>query len=144
VDQNDAQAYINQIAETAGVWPRPGYVPDFHKIMAFHDFNVLQAQNALGKVTYADQRSLDPKTKELIFLAMFTVMRTGREQLTSHVQMALDLGITSREILETMEMALPVAGIVAFLTGFEAWREVTNAPGLEPTVAIAADREPSR
>jgi 4-carboxymuconolactone decarboxylase len=136
MDEDEAQEYINNIARAAGTWPRPAGVPEFHKIMARADFNVLKAQNALGKATYADARALDPKTKELIFLAMFTVMRTGREQLTSHVQMALDLGISSREILEAIEMSLPVAGIVAYLAGFEAWREVTNAEGLEPTVPV--------
>jgi 4-carboxymuconolactone decarboxylase len=133
---DEAQEYIDNIARTMGTWPRPAYVPDFHKIMAHADFDVLKAQNALGQATYGKQRSLDARTKELLFLAMFTVMRSGREQLTSHVQMALDLGITPAEILETMELALPVAGIVAFLAGFEAWREVTNAEGIEPSSGL--------
>jgi 4-carboxymuconolactone decarboxylase len=137
MEDNEAQEYINNIARTAGAWPRPNYVPDFHKIMAQHDFKVLKAQNALGQATYGDQRSLDAETKELLFIAMFTTMRAGREQLTAHVQMALDLGISSGKILETMELTLPVAGIVAFLAGFEAWREVTQAEGLEPTVPIS-------
>jgi 4-carboxymuconolactone decarboxylase len=136
MEDQEAQEYINNIARTLGTWPRPGYVPDFHKIMARQDFNVLKAQNALGQATYGDQRSLDAETKELLFIAMFTAIRAGKEQLTSHVQMALDLGISARKILETMELTLPVAGIVAFLAGFEAWREVTNAEGLEPTVPL--------
>jgi 4-carboxymuconolactone decarboxylase len=131
----DAQAYIDNVAQAAGKWPRPAYVPDFHKIMANNDLAVLEAYNALGRATYVEQRSLDAKTKELLFLAMFTVLRSGREQLTSHVQMALDQGITAQEILETMELAIPVAGIVAFLPGFEAWREVTRAQGIEPSIA---------
>jgi 4-carboxymuconolactone decarboxylase len=130
---DEAQEYIDNIARTMGTWPRPAYVPDFHKIMAKADFDVLKAQNALGQATYGNQRSLDARTKELLFIAMFTVMRCGREQLNSHVQMALDLGITPTEVLETMELALPVGGIVAFLAGFEAWREVTKAEGIEPS-----------
>jgi 4-carboxymuconolactone decarboxylase len=133
---DDAQEYIDNIARTMGTWPRPAYVPDFHKIMAGADFEVLQAQNALGQATYGNKRSLDARTKELLFIAMFTVLRCGREQLNSHVQMALDLGITPTEVLETMELALPVAGIVAFLAGFEAWREVTNAQGIEPSAPL--------
>jgi 4-carboxymuconolactone decarboxylase len=35
-----------------------------------------------------------------------------------------------------MEIAIPEAGIVAFQTGFEAWREVTGADGIEPTVEV--------
>jgi 4-carboxymuconolactone decarboxylase len=133
MDDNEAQEYIDQFARDAGVWPKPGSVPDFHKIMAYHDIRVLKAQQALGQATYGAERTLDPVTKELLFLAMFTAMRSNREQITAHVRMALDLGISSQQILETLEMVLPVAGIVAFLAGFEAWREVTNAPGLEPS-----------
>ncbi|MFZ0666037.1 MAG: carboxymuconolactone decarboxylase family protein [Acidimicrobiales bacterium] len=133
---DEAQEYIDNIARTMGTWPKPAYVPDFHKIMAAADFDVLKAQNALGQATYGNNRSLDARTKELLFIAMFTVLRCGREQLNSHVQMALDLGITPAEVLETMELALPVAGIVAFLAGFEAWREVTGAQGIEPSVPV--------
>jgi 4-carboxymuconolactone decarboxylase len=137
MDNNEAQEYIDEFARRSGVWPKPGGdVPDFHKIMARHDFPVLQAQNALGAATYGAERTLDPVTKELIFLAMFTAMRCSHYQLTAHVKMALDLGVSSQQILETMEMVLPVGGIVAFLSGFEAWREVTNAPGLEPSANV--------
>jgi 4-carboxymuconolactone decarboxylase len=52
---------------------------------------------------------------------------------------ALDLGVSKEEILETIEIALPEAGIVAFQEGFEAWREVTGAEGIEPTVEVFED-----
>jgi 4-carboxymuconolactone decarboxylase len=35
-----------------------------------------------------------------------------------------------------MEMSIPEAGIVAFQAGFEAWREVTGAEGIEPSVEV--------
>lgn len=50
--------------------------------------------------------------------------------------MALDLGLTPQEILEAIEIALPEAGIVAFQTGFEAWREVVDVDGIEPSVEV--------
>ena len=37
---------------------------------------------------------------------------------------------------EAMARTLPEAGIVAFQAGFEAWREVVGADGIEPTVAV--------
>jgi 4-carboxymuconolactone decarboxylase len=134
VDQ-EAQDYINGLAQTLE-WPRPRYVPEFHKVMAGHDYPVLKAQNALGSAVYGESRLLDPETKELLFVLAFSVLRAGHEHMSAHIQMALDLGISSQKILETIEMALPIGGVMAFLVGFEAWREVTQAAGIEPTVAL--------
>lgn len=124
----EAQAYIDTMA--AG----RGYVPTYHKVMARHDFGVLRAMNAVAHETYEAERSLDMRTKQLLFVMALTVHRAGPEFLTSHIQRALDLGLTAQEVLEAIEIALPVAGIVAFLAGFEAWRTVTNAPGVEPRI----------
>jgi 4-carboxymuconolactone decarboxylase len=128
VSDGEAQAYIDRMA--AG----RGYVPTYHKVMARHDFGVLQAMNALAHESYEAERSLDMRTKQLLIIMGLTVHRAPPEFLTSHIQRALDLGLTAQEVLEAIEIALPVAGIVAFLAGFEAWRTVTGAPGLEPRV----------
>lgn len=124
----DAQAYVDDMARTRG------YVLDYHKVMAKHDFPVLQAANDLVGAAYLDQRSLDRRTKELIFIVSLTVLRAGKGHIQSHIRVALDLGVTPREILEAIEISLPEAGIVAFQAGFEAWKEVVGADGLEPTV----------
>ena len=126
----NAQDYIDDMARSRG------YVLDYHKVMAKHDFPVLQAANNLVGAAYLDQRSLDRKTKELLFILSLTVMRASKGHIQSHIRVALDLGVTAQEILEAIEIALPEAGIVAFQTGFEAWREVVGADGLEPTVAV--------
>lgn len=125
----DAQAYINDMAA------KRGYVLDYHKIMAKQDFPVLQAANHVVSAAYLDQRTLDRRTKELIFIVSLTVMRASKGHIQSHIRVALDLGVSTTEILEAIEIALPEAGIVAFQTGFEAWREVVDAEGIEPTVA---------
>ncbi|MFL4909708.1 carboxymuconolactone decarboxylase family protein [Streptomyces sp. MMS24-I2-30] len=124
----DAQHYIDDMTR------KRGYVLDYHKVMAKQDFNVLQAANGLVSAAYLDQRALDRRTKELIFIVSLTVMRASKGHIQSHIQVALDLGVTAQEILEAIEISLPEAGIVAFQTGFEAWREVVGADGLEPTV----------
>ena len=57
----------------------------------------------------------------------------------AHIELhkvALDLGVFKEEILETIEIALPETGIVAFQEGFEAWWEFTGAEGIEPTVEV--------
>lgn len=133
VTQNDAdaaQAYVDDIAS------KRGYVLDYHKVLAKHDFALLQAANGVVSAAYLDQRTLDRKTKELIFIVSLTVMRASKGHIQSHIRVALDLGLTSREILEAIEISLPEAGIVAFQAGVEAWREVVGAEGLEPTVSV--------
>lgn len=124
----DPQQYIDEMAR------KRGYVLDYHKVMAKHDFAVLEAANHLVGAAYLDQRVLDRKTKELIFIVSLTVMRASKGHIQSHIKVALDLGITPQEILEAIEISLPEAGVVAFQTGFEAWRDVVGADGLEPTV----------
>lgn len=126
----DPQAYIDDMAA------KRGYVLDYHKIMAKQDFPVLQAANHMVSAAYLDQRTLDRKTKELIFIVSLTVMRASKGHIQSHIRVALDLGLTPTEILEAIEIALPEAGIVAFQTGFEAWREVVGADGIEPSVEV--------
>ena len=126
--REEKQAYIDQMARERG------YVLDYHKVMTEHDFDVLQAANNLVDAAYLKQRRLDRKTKELIFIVSLTVMRASKGHIQSHIQVALDLGVSKEEILEAIEIALPEAGIVAFQEGFEAWREVTGAEGIEPTV----------
>ncbi len=125
-----AQNYIDEMAT------KRGYVLDYHKIMAAADFPVLQAANNVVSAAYLDQRHLDRKTKELLFILSLTVMRAPLPQLKSHIQVALDLGLTSQEILEAIEIALPEAGIVAFQWGVAAWQEVVGIDVLEPSVSV--------
>lgn len=126
----EAQAYIDDMA------CKRGYVLDYHKVMAKHDFSVLQAANHVVAAAYLDQRTLDRRTKELIFIVSLTVMRAAKGHIQSHIRVALDLGITPAEILEAIEIALPEAGVVAFQAGVEAWREIVGAEGINPTVAV--------
>jgi 4-carboxymuconolactone decarboxylase len=93
-----------------------------------------QAANGLVEAAYLKERRLDRKTKELIFVASLTAMRASRAHIQSHIRLALDLGLSKEEILEAIEISLSEAGVVAFQEGFEAWREVVDAEGIEPTV----------
>ena len=136
--QEEKQAYVDRMVE------KRGYVLDYHKVMAEQDFEVLQAANGLVNAAYLKERTLDRKTKELIFIVSLTVMRASKGHIQSHIRVALDLGLSKEEILEAIEISLPEAGIVAFQEGFEAWREVTNAEGIEPTVEAHAGGSGSR
>lgn len=124
------QDYIDEMAL------KRGYVLDYHKVMAAADFPVLQAANHAVNAAYLEQRTLDRKTKELLFILSLTVMRAPLPQLCSHIQVALDLGVTPQEILEAIEIALPEAGIVAFQWGVEAWQSVVGIAPIEPSVSV--------
>jgi 4-carboxymuconolactone decarboxylase len=126
--QEEKQAYIDQMVRERG------YVLDYHKVLVQQDLDLMKATNQLVEAAYLKQRRLDRKTKELLFIVSLTVMRAGKGHIQSHIRVALDLGVSAEEILEAIEIALPEAGIVAFQAGFEAWREVVGAEGIEPTV----------
>ncbi|RZT66406.1 4-carboxymuconolactone decarboxylase [Microcella alkaliphila] len=129
-ENHEAQSYIDEMAT------KRGYVLDYHKIMAKHDFEVLKAANGLVNAAYLNERSLDRKVKELIFICSLTVLKAPKGQIESHIRVGLDLGLSPQEILEAIEIALPEAGVVAFQIGFDAWKSVVGATGIEPTVQV--------
>ena len=96
----------------------------------------MQAANGLVDAAYLKERTLDRKTKELIFIVSLPVMKASKGHIQSHIRVALDLGASEQEILEAIEISLPEAGVVAFQHGFDAWREVVGAEGIEPNVEV--------
>jgi 4-carboxymuconolactone decarboxylase len=119
-----------------GILRRRGYILDYHKVMAKHDYEVLLATDRLVEAAYLRQRRLDRRTKELLSILSLTVLRASTGQIQNHVRIALDLGLTPEEILEAIEIALPQAGVVTFQLGLQAWREAVGATGVEPTSAV--------
>jgi 4-carboxymuconolactone decarboxylase len=126
--REEKQAYLDEMVR------KRGFVLDYHKILTNCDLDLMKASNALVEAAYLKERKLDRRTKELILITSLTVMRASKEQIQNHIRVALELGVTSEEILEAIEIALPQAGVVAFQEGFEAWRQTVGAEGLEPTV----------
>lgn len=131
--QTEQQAYIDEMVK------KRGYVLDYHKTLTRYDFDVMQAADALVNAAYLKPRLLDRKTKELIFVVSLTVMRSEKNHIQSHIRTALNLGVSPEEILEALEIALPEAGVVAFQVGFDAWREVVGAQGIEPSTQAYQD-----
>jgi len=121
------QHYIDEMVKARG------YVLDYHKYLANADYEALMATNNLIEAVYLNERMLDRRTKELLFIVSLTVMRAEKHHIKSHIDVALSLGLSPTEILEAIEIALPGAGVVAFQWGVEAWAEVVNAPRLEPS-----------
>ena len=128
--QEEKQAYIDAMARERG------YVLDYHKVMVQQDLEFMQAANNIVDAAYLKPRRLDRKTKELIFIVSLTVMRASKGHIQSHIRVALDLGCSPEEILEAIEISFPEAGAVAFQAGFDAWREVVGATGIEPSIKV--------
>lgn len=125
---DERQEYLDRMARARG------YVLPYHKVMVERDLDALRAVNGLIEAVYLRERTLDRRTKELLFVLALTVMRSERGHIKSHIRAALDAGASEAEVLEAMEISLPAAGVVAFQHGFDAFREVTGATGLEPGV----------
>jgi 4-carboxymuconolactone decarboxylase len=133
---SEEQDYIDDMVR------RRGYVLDYHKYLANADYPVLAKFNAVVDAAYLRQRALDRKTKELLFIVSLTAMRASKPHIKSHIKVALDLGVSPREILEAMEITLPEAGVVAFQDGFEAWCESVGAEALEPSADALGSVKP--
>jgi 4-carboxymuconolactone decarboxylase len=134
MSEDERQKYIDDMVA------KRGYVLDYHKVMARQDYDVLKASNALVSAAYLDQRRLDRKTKELIFVVSLTVMRGSIEHIRSHIRVALELGVSPEEILEAIEISLPEAGVVAFQHGLEAWCDVVQPERLEPSNGLVIEQ----
>lgn len=120
----ERRAYLDALIE------KRGYVLDYHRKLAERDFDALVATNGLIEAVYLRERTLDRKTKELIFVNSLTVLRSGKAHIRSHIRAALAAGASEIEVLEAMELALPEAGIVAFQHGFGAFCEELDADTL--------------
>jgi len=127
MSESPAQRYLDDMVA------RRGYVLEYHKVMAANDLPVLKAADELVGAAYLAQRTLGRDVKELLFILSLTVLRADKAHIKSHIRVALEVGVTPQEILEAIEIALPEAGVVAFQHGFDAWREVVDAPRLEPS-----------
>lgn len=130
-----AQQYIDEM------FRQRGYALRYHSLLAAADFPVLEAANNLISRTYLDDRGLDRQTKELLFIVSLVVLRASPDHIKSHIRVALELGVSEREVLEAIEISLPEAGVVAFQEGFYAWCDVVGTEGLRPS-EVAAPAEP--
>jgi 4-carboxymuconolactone decarboxylase len=129
------QAYINKIARARG------FVLDYHKVLVEHDFEAMQKINEFLEGIYLKRRRLDTRTRELICLVALILQRASQGQIRSHMKLALGLGVSREELLEAVELVIPLAGFVPFQTGLRAWCDVTGAKGIEPTITAYGEYE---
>jgi 4-carboxymuconolactone decarboxylase len=123
----EKQAFVDKM------YRERGYILDFHKVMVAEDFDFLKAYNQLIEAGYTKPRTLDAKTKELIFTTVLTAVKANVDHVKAHIKLALDYGATKKEVLEALEICLPAASVPAFMIGFEAWKQVVSPERVEPS-----------
>ena len=123
-NREEKQAFLDYMVK------QRGYVNDLHRIVATYDLEVAKAMNAVPSAVYLSQRSLDPKTKELLFVLSMTCLKLPQYVIEGHMRKALALGATPRELFETVEMAIMEAGFPTFEYGIKAWVAVMGAEPL--------------
>ena len=129
------QRYIDKMARMRG------FVLDYHKVLVKHDFEAMQRINEFLEGIYLKRRRLDLRTRELVCLVALIVQRASEGQIRSHMKLALDLGVSREELLEAVELVIPLAGFVPFQAGLRAWCDVTGAGGIEPTGSAYRESE---
>jgi 4-carboxymuconolactone decarboxylase len=111
-----------------------GYVLDMHKILAESDPTFLQAYEDFLAHAYLGNKSLDRRTKELIYVAVLTALSSPKEHIVVHIKAGLEAGSTPQEMLEVLQQILPPAGVPRFIEGIDAWREAcANEDGSLPS-----------
>ena len=127
MSEDEKQAFVDQMYRDRG------YILDFHKVMAAEDFDFLRAYNQFIQAGYTKQRTLDAKTKELIYAVILTAVKASVDHVKNHIKLALDYGATKKEVLEALEICISGAGVPAFMIGFEAWKQVMSPGRVEPS-----------
>lgn len=69
---------------------------------------------------------LDLKTKEIITLASMATMGTAPLQVKVHINMALNVGCTEKEIIEILLQIIPSAGMALSMNALLIAKEVFN------------------
>ena len=115
---SDAQTFLEDMVR------RRGYVHEFHRVLAEHDLEFLQAYEAMLDAAYLRQRRIPRLTKEMIYVGLLAGIGATREHLKSHMGAAAAEGATSQDILEVLELVLPVAGVARFVEAITVWKEV--------------------
>ncbi len=123
---DERREYLRKLVEARG------YVFDLHKVLAAEDLEFLKKYNEVSEAAYTNQRLLDRKTKELLFVAILTVRGATQDHIKTHIKAALKAGATREEVLQVLELCFMPCGATAFLWGFDAWKEVCNPASVEP------------
>jgi 4-carboxymuconolactone decarboxylase len=106
-----------------------GYSLPLHSVLAREDADVLAAYEQMMNALYLKGRRLDSKTKELIYVAALVALGAAKPHVRAHMERAQREGASPEEILETIELLIPAAGVARASVGFETWRQTFRPEG---------------
>lgn len=111
---------------------RRGYVLDAHRMLAAADPAFLARYDEFLEATFLQERLLDRRIKEFVYVAALMALGTPRSHLETHMKAAVANGATPREVLEVIEQVLAPAGVPRFLEALEAFNAAfPDFPGSE-------------
>lgn len=110
------------MADENHFYPHAGPV---HEYMASERPELLRLYNDLAAAALehrprSDGVELPPQYRELIVLGILAFRGTSTESLVSHIERALELGASRREVLDAFEATLVPGGAPTMLNGFRA------------------------
>ena len=114
---DEEKEYLQEMARSRG------YALDYHKVLVAEDLPFLRSLNEFLAVSYTNQRRLDRKTKELVFIGVLTALGATKDHIKAHIEVAKRQGATKEEILELLELLVLPCGVPKFMLGYEAWTE---------------------
>jgi 4-carboxymuconolactone decarboxylase len=103
-----------------------------HSVLADQDPAVLAAYEGMMRALYHAQRSLDAKTKELIYVSVLVALGASEEHVRAHMERAHREGASAEEVLEAVELLIPAAGVARASVGFDLWRRTFHSPSASP------------
>jgi N-carbamoylputrescine amidase len=100
---------------------RRGYVLDIHRTLARLDPGFLLKYDDFLDATFLQERTLDRRTKELVYVGALMALATPKSHLVAHMRAAVAFGATEREVLEVVEQVLAPAGVARFVAALDAY-----------------------
>ena len=88
--KDEQQAFVDKM------YQERGYILDFHQVMVAEDFDFLKTYNQLIEAGYTKQRTLDAKTKEIIYTVILTAVKASTDHIKAHIGLALEYGATKK------------------------------------------------
>ena len=104
-----------------------GYTLPLHEVLASEDPEVLAAYEGMMRAVYLSERRLDGRTKELVYVAVLVALGASEEHVRAHMEKARREGATPEDVLETLELLIPAAGVARASVGFDIWRRTFGA-----------------
>lgn len=117
----DGETLLDQIER------KRGYVLDLHRTLAERDPGFLEAYEQLLDASFLQERTLDRRIKELIYVGVLMAVGTPEAHLATHMRAAVEHGATEAEVLEVLQQALPPCGVPRFIEAMRAFDNTFTA-----------------